>query len=269
MKNNISNINSFLLLTFLFLTITPMSLCYSADGNVRIGILPFNNSTSQHQLDGLSDGLSDLLMGTLGDYNNIVIVERKKLKKAIQEIGLSQSGFISDAQVLEAGNMIGASIMLTGQFTLVDKKLLINVHSYDIETSKLLFSIELKGSLKRLGDLTQQMSDEIVDQLNTKINIQSTLPTEEYPQVRVHYINGLGYYYAQLYEGAIAEFMQAVSLKNDYPEARFWLGKSYYQNGIFDHAEIELKRFLKEFKTHSLSSKAQEMLEKIKKNSSS
>jgi TolA-binding protein len=47
-------------------------------------------------------------------------------------------------------------------------------------------------------------------------------------------------------------------------DARFWMGKSYFEQGEYEHAKIEFERFLSEFPSHKNAQQAKELLKVIK-----
>ncbi|MDH3375513.1 MAG: outer membrane protein assembly factor BamD [Gammaproteobacteria bacterium] len=48
----------------------------------------------------------------------------------------------------------------------------------------------------------------------------------------------------------MAEFMQVLDLNPARADARMRLGKSYYEDGEYNHAKIEFERFLEDFPDH-------------------
>ncbi len=230
----------------------------------RILIIPFTNSTGERDYDALRDGMIDLLTSSFSQFEDLAVVERENLDQVTQELSLSLSGHIERSQAMNVATLVGANRLITGGFTLVGDQITVNAHVFDVESTHLVASCQLSGKIEQLGKLIDRVARKILASLGLDAKSLRKMPFEKQPKVDLHFIRGLGYYYANLYNHAIAEFMKALDLNADSPEARFWIAKSYYADGAPNHARIELHKFKDQFPAHRLSKDVDLLLTSMK-----
>ncbi|MCZ6872784.1 MAG: tetratricopeptide repeat protein [bacterium] len=215
-------------------------------GENRVVVQPFTNVSGDRDLIALGEGFADLLSATLATYDEIQVVEREHLHNVVRELGYQLSG-LKENDVKKIGNLLQANRFIKGGFVHVRGKLHINVHVFDIETTRLLTSLEREGELKNVHQLASSLAEELAFKLiNNKSLSKPALMTEQ-PEVNLHYMKGLGAFYSGLYDHAIAEFMQVLDQDPTHANARYWLAKSYLEGGEKAHSKIEFKRFLEAF----------------------
>jgi len=84
---------------------------------------------------------------------------------------------------------------------------------------------------------------------------------DEKPEVNLHFIRGLGYYYANRHDEAIMEFLNTLFGDEKYVDARYWMARSYLATGEPEHARLELERIVQEYPAHPLTSESRQLLE--------
>nr|MBF0223337.1 hypothetical protein [Desulfobulbaceae bacterium] len=82
-----------------------------------------------------------------GQFN---VVEREKLSTILNEIKLSQSGIVDPEYIKQAGNLLGADLILTGTFMPNDDKWNANLRLINTESGQIVTAINLLGSLSEL-----------------------------------------------------------------------------------------------------------------------
>jgi hypothetical protein len=70
--------------------------------------------------------------------NRFQMVERNELDAIRQEQGLQMSGEVSDETIVAIGNLVGASIVVTGGITSVEGKKRLNLKALDVKTGRIL-----------------------------------------------------------------------------------------------------------------------------------
>ena len=235
-----------LIVTFL---IAGIYSCYPLDCRAEkiIAILPFENSSGLEKLEPLEEGLADLLIADLTEAEGITVVDRESLNRIAKEQKISLRGLVDKKTQIKVGNLVGANIMLTGGFSLVDSTMKINAHLLNLETTELIKSKEVKGKITDIVQLSRELTLKLLRDLEIKIETLRELDIDKSPEVNLHFIRGLGYYYGCMYDNAIMEFMNTMDLNSEHADARFWNAKSYFARKAWSHAKIELNRFLEEF----------------------
>lgn len=218
----------------------------ASGGESRVVVQPFTNASGDGNLIALGEGFSDLLIATLATYDEIQVVEREHLHLVVGELGRRLSGLnVNDLK--RVGYLLQANRFIKGSFVHVGGKLRINVHVFDIETTRLLASFEREGKLKHVHQLASSIGEELALILRNGKPLAKPALIAAQPEVNLHYMKGLGAFYSGLYDHAIAEFMQVLDMDPSHANARYWLAKSYLDGGEKAHSRIEFKRFLEAF----------------------
>jgi len=267
----IRNLKSLVAISLLFFLCSGQSVAVSASQgeetstNLRILVLPFTNSTGDEQFDVLSEGFAELLISSLSQYPEIVLVERDHLPQMLKEFELQLQGVLSKNQPINIGKTLGADRFITGGFTLFESKLIVHAHVFDVETTQLIVSNKVEGTIDAMDAVREKLAENIVLEMKEKVKVKKSDSIDHRPEVSLYFIRGLGHYYGNLYDYAIAEFMQVIYMDPKYAEARFWLGRSYYQDKDYDHAQIEFQRFINDFPDHDLMNDVRFFLSEINK----
>ena len=107
--------------TFLIILILFFSRELSAQ--IRVAITNFENQTDEVLLDAWQRNLPDYLGVELGASQNVVLLERHRLKEIFTEMHLALSGFVQDSALVEKiGKLAGAEVIISGVITKVGKK---------------------------------------------------------------------------------------------------------------------------------------------------
>lgn len=207
------------------------------------------NSTGDNNLDPLSEGFSDLLVGYLSAYEGLEILYREDMHKIWKELAQSHSG-LERTDVLRIGSLIQANTLIKGGFVKINGTFKANVHIYDIASTELRYSLAEVGKIENVDTLASSMADQIAAKLMSSSSIVRSKSIDAQPLVNIHFMKGLGYYYNGMYDHAVAEFMDVLDMDPARADARLLLGKSYSAGGEHDHARIEYRRFLQDFPDH-------------------
>lgn len=229
--------------------------------SARLVVLPFTNSTGQGEYADASAGLQLLLTAYLSQYRDLLVVEREQLEEAIRELGFSLQGYTQDPHAWQTiGNFYNANRLVSGGFMLVNEQWNIHAHVFDVETTRLITSQEVSGPADELTRLAKDLAARIVGGLQISTALRQDRPLDAEPERSTHFLQGLGYSSVNLYDHAIAEFMETLDLRPDDPDARWWLAKSYLAAGEADHARVEFERFKADFPLHPLTREIEALL---------
>ncbi len=232
-----------------------MALLFNLPGDARMMvrvpdqkliILPLDYAGGDKDLSALGQGVSDLLMSSLGAYQGIAVIERENLHTVIKELGATAAGFGIE-KAPELGKLLQANRLVKGSFLIDGDVFHANIGVYDVQTTQLVASVEESGQLDEVANVAEKASERIATALLNGNRIMRKLPVDETPQVNLYFMKGLGYFYSGLHDHAVAEFMQALDLDSAHADSRYWLVKSYVAGDLHDHAEIEFKRFAGDF----------------------
>ena len=226
-----------------------------------VAALPFRDSSAEGRYAPLAEAMGDMLVSFLSKAEGLVFVERSALDKVLKEHELALTGLVADKTKAKVGRLLGAKYILTGGVTVLDDKLRINAHLFEVQTTRVARSEETGGKVHDLIRPVSELAEKLGKDLNLKLPELKQSEIDKWPEANLHFMRGLGYYYGNMPDHAIAEFMKALALKPDHARARYWNGVCYFDDKEYEHGKIEFDRFLKEFPKDELAPKVKEMLE--------
>ena len=216
-------------------------------GDRRVVVVAFNNSTGSARYDALSDGLAWLVGGDLAKVNGFAVVEREELDKVVTEHKLQATGLIDEKARAVLGKLLDAELIVTGGFTLDNGNLRIDIRAVDVGTAEIVAAASASGPKAKLLDTEKKAINVLVRRIEASKSDARELTVDDTPELTLHYIRGLGHYFENQYEAAIAEFM-ILAQKDEASElARYWIARSYYELKDRDHCVIECRKYLRAF----------------------
>jgi hypothetical protein len=136
-----------------------------------VAVLPFQISHKQFQ--GSGEDLQNLITAHLSGENQLMLVERAEIDKALSEVELGKSGTVDPVSAATVGYMTGAQILVTGRVFPVQKELVIVSKVIGVETSRVYgqtVSMPLRGSLVTASvDLSGKIAAAIQDRGHTLV----------------------------------------------------------------------------------------------------
>ena len=219
---------------------------------VVVAALPFTDASPQKKYAPLAQAMGDMLVSFLSKAEGLVFVERTALDKvfAEQKLSLKLGSAMDDRTKAKVGQLLGAKYILTGGVTVLDEKLRINAHLFEVETTRVARSEQADGKVDDLVKPVADLAVRLSRDLNLKLPPIKEEDIDKAPVANLHFMRGLGYYYGNMRDHAIAEFMKALALKPDHARARYWNGRCYFDDNEYEHAKIEFERFVEQFPKH-------------------
>ena len=128
-----------------------------------IAVLDFNTSaltSDAARYEPFRAGISDMLLTELSRNSKIVLVERARVMKLLEEQDLAKSGRVDPATAARIGKMLGAQYLVTGGFV-IDRKerLRLDARAINVETSEVVYVETVSGGADDLLDLTVKLAD--------------------------------------------------------------------------------------------------------------
>jgi len=143
-----------------------------------VAVLPFNNGAigkAHEELQPLTKGIADLLIGELAANPGIRVIERDQIQKIIDEQKLSQTDLADQATAVRIGKLLGVHHMVAGGF-ITDGKGTMKFTSrvFKVETSEIEFPNPASKDATVTGKVDNFM--ELINQLAVKLNAGLKLP---------------------------------------------------------------------------------------------
>ncbi len=137
-----------------------------------IAIMDFSNATGDKKLSKWGREYAEHLTLKLSRNDRFRLVERKEIKKVIEEINLNRSGYVNPEKAIKIGRILGAQIMVLGVSLEIGSRLRVDVHLVDPESGRILKAdvVEVKrGNLKQMEKkLTVVISKALIEVINKK-----------------------------------------------------------------------------------------------------
>jgi hypothetical protein len=111
----------------------------------------------------MAEGIATFMAGC----SFVKITERLQLDKVLAEQGLSQTGVVDEAMVIESGKIAGAKLLVTGSITKDGNSYQTNVRLLNTETG------DIKGSSSHSGANFQKLSEQISIDLLKSMGIKT------------------------------------------------------------------------------------------------
>ncbi len=233
-------VKSFALLAALAVAV-PSLVAAQGGSKPTVAVLYFNNSAigaANAELQPLSKGIADMLIGELAANPGIRVVERDQIQKVLEEQKLSTEGKVDNESAVKVGKLVGAQYMVTGGFV-TDRsgRMRFTARVFNTETSLIVFPAAGGPNGVVNGKIEDFM--ELVVQLAAKINDGAKLPAipARVGEARKEAAKKVPY-------EAIALYSKGLAAKDagNKAEAETLFRKSLDKFPAFDKAEAELKK---------------------------
>ena len=215
------------------------SVSAEAHGRLLL-VLPFENHTSQPNLDWIGEGVADILNRRL-DSAGFLTISRGDRLYALDRLGLPQSFQPSHATTIRIAQTLDADSVILGFYTLTGDQLSVSAEIMDIKALKLSPPIVQQGNLKSLLDILNTLAWRLARQLDPSYSVvEQTFLAADGP-LRVdafeNYVRGS---IAEAPTERIVHLKEALRLDPSFTPAWFTLGMAYFANQDYDSAAATL-----------------------------
>jgi tetratricopeptide (TPR) repeat protein len=160
------------IILLLFSLVLPLS----ADGQRDMIILvqPFSNA-SDSSYAWLSAGMADSVINDLLLVKNVRVISEKDRKKSLGEIEFGMSGMVDEQKAIRAGGMLGANIIFTGSYTVINRSIRVVAKLIDVKTGELVKTAKLDGTLDNIFQLQDRIVITLLAEAQ-KVDIKNIRP---------------------------------------------------------------------------------------------
>jgi TolB-like protein len=137
-----------------------------------VGVWPFSNGGSfgpdPWDYDALGVGLQQMLITELSLNSGLRLVERSRLREIIEELELSQSGYVDPSTSATVGNLVQARYMIVGSFVDASGTMRLDARIDDVETGEILVetATKVEGDRDDLLDMVIELGLELTEAAN-------------------------------------------------------------------------------------------------------
>ena len=199
-------------------------------------VLPFENHTSQPNLDWIGEGAANILNRRL-DSAGFLTIGRGDRLYALDRLGLPQSFQPSHATTIRIAQTLDADSVILGSYILAGDHFTASAQVLDVKALKLSPAIQQEGDLKSLLDVLNSLAWRLARQLDPSYAVaeQTFLAADTPLRVEAfeNYIRGL---VAEAPSERIVHLKEALRLDPSFTPAWFALGMAYFADQEYDSA---------------------------------
>jgi len=118
--------------------------------------------------------ISDRLRSELLNSGKFTILERGQMQEILKEQGFQQSGCISTECVVEVGQLLGVTHIVTGTIGQLGKTFTLNIRYIDVKTGKILYSVNTDCKCP-IDEVLQESTKDVVNQVISRMSPQENL----------------------------------------------------------------------------------------------
>ena len=123
----------------------------------RILVVPFENASNEPRLSWLSEASAVLLTDEL-NARSLGAITRGERIRAFEQLHLPSGASLSRATVIKVGQMVGASEVILGSFTVEGDDLSVDVHSVRIDVGRLEPEVKERAPLPSIFTLFERVA---------------------------------------------------------------------------------------------------------------
>jgi Flp pilus assembly protein TadD/TolB-like protein len=214
--------------------------------------MPFEDLSGTSDLKWLSKGIAVTITSDLRKLPGLLILERAQLEAALSEVRLAQAGMVDEKTAAAAGRLIGADLLVLGEYQEYGGTLRITARFVEAETSQITGMAKVTGKMDEIFDL----QDRIVLEISKSVGV--TLTPEREKEIKKAETNNLNAYEwsSKAWEAydfligkgdvdtAISYLEKALQYDANYAAAYNNLGVAYIKKGLYDQAISFYKKAL-------------------------
>jgi TolB-like protein len=203
---------------------------------LRVAVMDFTAAASSAEYDSLGKGLQSMITTDLAQVAALSLVERARLRDLEAELKLAKSAAVDKSTAVRLGKLAGASHLLTGNFTVVGKKMRIDCHLLSVENGTVVLADMVEGDKEVFFELEKDLVKKLVTALGVSI-----APKERAAVAKIHtadfeafrrFSQGVDLFDAKKYDEAVATLRDATSRDSDFKLANYTLAQ--YESLISD-----------------------------------
>lgn len=188
--------------------------------SLTLAVWDFDNNSFSNagSVDYLSKVFSEMLLADLSQIPSLQLVERVKLREALEEQRLGSSELASEESRLKLGRIAGANQMAFGSFVAVGEQIRVDVRVVDVETSLVKFSEDATTKPNDINEHMQILAQHLRDKLGvnaTGKGVASSVGMETWKR----YEEGITLMDQHRYDEAITVFKAVLSQYPDFKAA--------------------------------------------------
>lgn len=189
-----------------------------------IAVFPLSYHGQEERFKPLGKGLSEMMIGDLGQVRQLKLLERIRLQALIEEMALSESQYADPNTAPRFGKLLGAGRFIAGSFNVLDnEQLQVDVLSWDVSRNYYPEASSESDALQNLFRLEKAVVFKVIDEMRIELTPEERDKIEFVPtqnlQAFLAYSRGLEEEDAGRFQAAGDFFRQAQQLDPNFEAA--------------------------------------------------
>ena len=147
----------------------------AASKQQTLAVLYFENNSvaDRDAMDGLSKGLSAMLVTDLMGTPGLRIVERERIQFLLDELKMQKSEYFDQSAAVKVGKLLGAHNLVLGSFSKIDKsRMRIDARLVKTETGEIIKSEKIEGRPSQLAKLQNALSAKVASWMGVEMAVK-------------------------------------------------------------------------------------------------
>jgi TolB-like protein len=136
-------------------------IVFDLNAQVTVVVADFENNSGGFNLDYWENAIPDFLTSELSKSDRIVIVERNKLDKVLEEQALGLTGVLDSSNAKQVGKLLNAQFIIQGTINQTNNKSRIDVNIIKVKTGEVKNEKVIAPDENHLEEMTQLLSNNI------------------------------------------------------------------------------------------------------------
>jgi len=205
-------------------------------------VFPFENQSSDRNLDWIGEGVSELIIERLQSEPGLYVFQRDERASGFERLGIPEAANISRATAIKLGWDSGADRLITGRFTAAAADFSIYARIIDLATSASSQEIKVSGKLDDVIPLTNVLSWQVLKMITPGTTTLESDYTSRPPIPRSAFENYIRGILSGDPRWRREYFENAIRLLPQYAAAIFQLGRQRWLEGEFKESNQRLEK---------------------------
>ncbi|MBN1797596.1 MAG: hypothetical protein JW822_03405 [Spirochaetales bacterium] len=153
----------------IFLLIFVICVSGFAGAERILSVLYFENTTNSTDFNWLSKGIADMLITDITGVPEVTVVERESIEKILKEQERSLNDLYDENSAVAIGKLLNANELIYGSFIIHQGKIRIDAKLVEVETAKIIKTVDVSGALEKLFTLQKELAVEFLKALGLEI----------------------------------------------------------------------------------------------------
>ncbi len=127
-----------------------------------LSILYFEDRAARVELRWLQKGLPDMLVAELSSRPDLIVVQRERLDEVMREQSLQVSGRIADETGVRIGQLLGATVLVTGSLAVVKEQLRLDAQLIEVERGAVLGTASAEGPIDHAPAVATELVQKVL-----------------------------------------------------------------------------------------------------------